>query len=146
MQKTATAARNSLDSLKKQIVALQDSLKSMTAASSVSGAVKVLSDQVESIDRRLLQRPDRSGNAGPPLPGTPIPVTTRLNRLAFGLDGYTAAPKASEIESLEVISKELASLVGELNKVIEEAVPALNKQMLDNGVQVVNPGKAISIP
>jgi hypothetical protein len=169
MQKEITAARSSLDSLKKQIAALQDSLKSVAGSSSppapspsspsggpspagsspgasspINSAVKALSDQVDSIDRRLVQRPDRSGNAGPPPPGTPIPVATRLNRLAFGLDGYTAAPKTSEIESLEVISKELASLIGELNKVIEESVPALNKQMMDGGIGILNPGKPIS--
>ena len=145
MQKQITAARASLDSLKKQISALQDSLKSMPGTGSLTAPVKTLSDQVESIERRLVQRQDRSGNAGPQLPGTPIPINTRLNRLAFGFDGYTAAPKASELESLEAISKDLASLIGELNKVIGEAVPALNKQMSDNGVQVLNPGKPISL-
>src|SRR5262249_16192476 len=145
MQKQITAARASLDSLKKQISALQDSLKSMPGTGSLTAPVKTLSDQVESIERRLVQRQDRSGNAGPQLPGTPIPINTRLNRLSLGFDRYTAAPKASELESLEAISKDLASLIGELNKVIGEAVPALNKQMSDNGVQVLNPGKPISL-
>jgi hypothetical protein len=144
MQKQVTAARASVDSLKKQIAALQESLKTMPGAGSLAEPVKALSDQVESIERRLVQRQDRSGNAGPQLPGTPIPISTRLNRLAFGFDGYTAVPTAAELESLESISKDLATVIAELNKVIGEAVPALNKQVLDSGVQVLNPGKPVS--
>jgi len=116
----------------------------MPGAGSLAAPVKALADQVESIERRLVQRQDRSGNAGPQLPGTPIPISTRLNRLAFGFDGYTAVPTAAELESLESISKDLASVIAELNKVIGEAVPALNKQVLDSGVQILNPGKPVS--
>src|SRR5215467_12250430 len=144
MQKQVTAARASVDGLKKQIAALQESLKTMPGAGSLAAPVKALADQVESIERRLVQRQDRSGNAGPQLPGTPIPISTRLNRLAFGFDGYTAVPTAAELESLESISKDLASVIAELNKVIGEAVPALNKQVLDSGVQILNPGKPVS--
>jgi hypothetical protein len=144
MQKQVTAARASVDSLKKQIAALQESLKTMPGAGSLGAPVKALADQIESIERRLVQRQDRSGNAGPQLPGTPIPISTRLNRLAFGFDGYTAVPTAAELESLESISRDLATVIAELNKVIGEAVPALNKQVLDSGVQVLNPGKPVS--
>ena len=65
----------------------------------------------------------------------------------FGsLDGYTAAPGADQLARLDALSKELKTLVDQLNKLIEEGIPNLNKQMRDGGVPFLNPGRPVVPP
>jgi len=145
LQKTADAAQRSVQNLKTQLTALQESLKKNTSVpQSITAAAKSVADQVDDIQRRLVPVFDQSGNAGPQLPDAPRPVIRRLGQLASALDSYTAPPTGVQGSMIDDLSTELKSLVDQLNKVIDEAVPNLNKQMRDSGVAFVNPGARVS--
>jgi len=66
--------------------------------------------------------------------------------VAFNMDGYTAAPTADEMLRLDDYAKKLRELIAEVNKMMDQDVPKLNKQMSDAGLQIVNPGKKIPPP
>ena len=127
--------------------ALQDSLKKTPNTSAeTNAAVKKVADQISDLQRRLTGVPDTSGNAGPPLPGEPRPLSGRIGQIAGGLDGYTAAPTADESRRIEAASGELRAFIEQLNKVIDESIPNLNKQMRDSGMTFVNAGQRVPPP
>jgi ElaB/YqjD/DUF883 family membrane-anchored ribosome-binding protein len=145
LQKTGDSAQRSVQNLKAQLTALQESLKKNTSVpQAITAAAKAVADQIDDIQRRLVPVFDQSGNAGPPLPDAPRPVIRRLGQLAGALDSYTAAPTAAQTAAIEELSTELKSLIDQLNRVIDEAVPNLNKQMRDSGVAFVSPGPRVS--
>ena len=145
LQKTADSAQRSVQNLKTQLTALQESLKKNTnVPQPITAAAKAVADQIDDIQRRLVPVFDQSGNAGPPLPDAPRPLIRRLGQLAGAFEGYTAAPTADQTAAIEELSRELKSLIDQLNRVIDEAVPNLNKQMRDSGVAFVSPGPRVS--
>lgn len=145
--KSADAARRSVASLKTQLTAVQDSLKKMpNVPQGITAAAKSVADQVDDLQRKLVSTPDASGGAGPPLPGTPRPLFNRVAQLGGALDNYTAAPTAEQLARIEDLSKELKTLIEQVNKVIEESVPNLNRQIRDSNVPFVNPGARIIPP
>jgi len=147
LQKSADAARRSLQNLRTQMTSLQDALKKTPNVSAeTNAAVKKVADQIISLQRRLVNVPDTTGNAGPPLPGEPRPLIGRIGQIAGGLDGYTAAPTADETRRIEEASNELKTFIGELNKLIGESIPELNKQMRDSGISFVNAGRPVAPP
>jgi hypothetical protein len=147
LQKTADAARRSLQGLKTQLTTLQNTLKETPNVSpALTSAVQLVADQVTTLQRKLVAVPDTSGSAGPPLPDEPRPLLTRLGQVAGGLDSYTAAPTEDEMVRIEELSKELRDFVGELNALIDGSVANLNRQMRESGIQFLNPGQRIVPP
>jgi len=108
--------------------------------------VQKLSDQLTTIQKKLVATPDNSGGAGPPLPDEPRPLLTQINGVAGGLDSYTAAPTQDELVRIDDLTKQLKDVLAELTKFIAEDVNNLNKQLRDSGFQFLNPGKPIELP
>jgi photosystem II stability/assembly factor-like uncharacterized protein len=147
LQKSADAARKTMQSLKTQITTLQNSLKENTDVSKpVNDSVQKLSDQLAAIQKKLVSAPDASGSAGPALPDEPRPLLSQITGVAFGLDSYTAAPTEDETTRIDDLSRQLKDLIAELNKFIGEDVNNLNKQLRDSGLQFLNPGKPVEPP
>jgi septal ring factor EnvC (AmiA/AmiB activator) len=147
MQKSIDTSRRSLQNLRTQITALQESLKKTpNIPADTNAAVKKVADQVSDLQRRLSGTPDTSGNAGPPLPDEPRPLAGRVGQMAGGLDSYTAAPTADELRRIEEAAGELRAFIEQLNKVIDESIPNLNKQMRDSGMTFVNAGQRVPPP
>ena len=147
LQKSAEAARKTMQSLKTQITSLQNSLKDNPDVSKpVNESVQKLSDQLTAIQKKLATPPDNSGSAGPALPDEPRPLLGQITGLAFGLDSYTAAPTSDELVRIDDLSKQLKDLIAELNKFVSEDVANLNKQLRDSGLQFLNSGKPVEPP
>jgi photosystem II stability/assembly factor-like uncharacterized protein len=147
LQKSAEAGRKTMQGLKTQITALQNSLKDNSDVSKpINDAVQKLSDQLTTIQKKLVATPDNTGGAGPALPDEPRPVLTQINGLAGGLDSYTAAPTQDELVRIDDLTKQLKDILAELNKFIAEDVSNLNKQLRDSGFQFLNPGKPVEPP
>jgi polyhydroxyalkanoate synthesis regulator phasin len=147
LQKSADAARKTMQSLKTQITTLQNSLKDNAEVSKpVNEAVQKLLDQLAAIQKKLVSAPDTSGSAGPALPDEPRPLLSQITGVAFGLDSYTAAPTEDETTRIDDLSRQLKDLIAELNKFIGEDVNNLNKQLRDSGLQFLNPGKPVELP
>src|SRR5205085_2914458 len=147
MQRAAGQARRSLQNLKAQLTTLQDSLKKTPGVSAeVNTAVKSVSDQVDDLLKKLIGVPATPGNAGPPLPDEPRPLQGRINSLAFGLESYTAAPTQDDGRRIGEAAAELKTLVDQANRVLDQSVAELNKQMRDSGVAFINGGGRITLP
>jgi len=147
LQKSADAARKTMQSLKTQITSLQNSLKDNPEVSKQTNeSIQKVLDQLTAIQKKLVSAPDSSGSAGPPLPDEPRPLSSQITGVAFGLDSYTATPTADELVRIEDLSKQLKDLIAELNKFISEDVNNLNKQLRDSGLQFLNSGKPLEPP
>ncbi|HKQ06170.1 MAG TPA: hypothetical protein VJ464_13625 [Blastocatellia bacterium] len=147
MQRAAGQSRRSLQNLKAQLTTLQDSLKKTPGVSAdVNTAVKSVSDQVDDLLKKLTGVPATPGNAGPPLPDEPDPLQGRINSLAFGLESYTAAPTQDDARRLNEATAALKTFVDQVNKLLDETVAGLNKQMRDSGVAFINSGGRITPP
>ena len=147
LSRSAQAAGRAVQNLKTQMTSVQDSLRrTPNVPKEVNDAVKTLSDQIDDTQKRIVQTFDNSGGAGPPLPGAPRPITGRIGQFFNGLDSYTAAPTADQLARLSELTTELRALVDQLNKIIDESVPNLNKQIRESGVAFVNPGQRVPPP
>jgi ElaB/YqjD/DUF883 family membrane-anchored ribosome-binding protein len=147
MQRATGQARRSLQNLKAQLTTLQDSLKKTPGVSAdVNTAVKSVADQVDDLLKRLIGVPASPGNAGPPLPDEPRPLQGRINSLAFGLESYTSAPTQDDGRRIGEASAELKTFIDQVNKLLDESVAGLNKQMRDSGVAFINGGGRITLP
>ena len=147
LMRSATAAQRAVQNLKTQMTALQESLRrTPNVPKEVNDAVKSVSDQVDDAQKRLVPVFDQSGSAGPPLPDAPRPLLGRVGQLFGGLEGYTAAPTPAQTAKLGELSTELKVAIDQLNKLIDETIPNLNKQIRDSGVSFVNPGQRVAIP
>ncbi len=147
LQRSAGAAQRSMQNLKTQMTSLQESLRrTPNVPREVNDAVKSVSDQVDDIQKRLVPVFDQSGSAGPPLPDAPRPVLGRIGQLSNGLDSYTAAPTPDQMARLNELSTELKGMIEQLNKLIDEAIPNLNKQIRDSGLSFLNPGQRVALP
>ncbi len=74
------------------------------------------------------------GTAGPPLVWQPPTLTQRVAFLLISLDGYTAAPTATQLEEMEAVAKQLPDAVAQVQKLVMEDLPALNKKMNEAGI------------
>ena len=74
------------------------------------------------------------GTAGPPLVWTPPTLTQRVGFLLGGLDGFTAAPTATQLEEMEAVGKLLPDALAQVQKLVMEELPALNKKMNEAGI------------
>lgn len=144
--KSGITVRKSLQNLKTQLTALQTSLKdNPDTPKNVTQAVQSLFDEVTKLQARLVEPPD-TGSAGPPSPDEPRPLFSQIFMVGFGLDSYTGAPTADEMTRIDDLAKQLRALIVDVNRVLEEGVPRLNKTMSDAGLQILNPGKKIPPP
>jgi photosystem II stability/assembly factor-like uncharacterized protein len=147
LQRSASAAQRSVQNLRTQITALQESLRRTPNASrEVGDAVRSVSNQIDDVSKKITPVIDQSGSAGPPLPDAPRPVLGRIGQLFNSLENYTAAPTADQTARLTDLSNEVKSLIDQLNKLIDETLPNLNKQIRDSGVTFINPGPRIAPP
>lgn len=147
LQKSASAARTTMQGLRTQITALQNSLKDNPEVSKpLNDSVQKLTEQLTAIQKKLVSTPDMTGNAGPALPDEPRPLLNQITSIAFGLDSYTAAPTNDEMIRIDDLSKQLRDFIAELSKFVGEDVNNLNKQLRDGGLQFLNPGKPVEPP
>ncbi|PYT04315.1 MAG: hypothetical protein DMF60_15700 [Acidobacteria bacterium] len=147
LQRSGGAAQRAVQNLRTQMTSLQESLRrTPNVSKEVNDAVKSVSDQVDDVQKKIVPVFDQSGSAGPPLPDAPRPVLGRIGQLFNGLDSYTSAPTPDQTAKLGELAGELRVLIDQLNKLIDEAVPNLNKQIRDNGVSFVNPGQRVAPP
>jgi len=74
------------------------------------------------------------GAAGPPLVAADPPVTQRILQLMGGIEGYTAAPTAWQLEQIRLLQGKLNDAVGQARRLVQEELPALNKLMNEAGI------------
>ncbi len=74
------------------------------------------------------------GAAGPPLVAVEPPITQRIVQLLGGLEGYTAAPTAWQLEQIRLLQGNLNEAGAVARRLVQEDLAALNKMMNEAGV------------
>jgi hypothetical protein len=69
----------------------------------------------------------------------------RIVMLGGDVGGYTSAPSQQQLQQIHKNSEHLKAIVERMNKVIEEAIPKLNKLMNENKIPYLIPGEKIKI-
>ena len=142
----ADAANRALESLKKQLKELEESLKKdARATEAVKSAAKALTEKLEPIAKRI-NRQEPLGFAGAPLAEDPEPLLPRARGLYLAFSAATAPPTAQHREGLARVTKELGEAVAAVNGTLEGDVPALNRLMLESGMGKIDGGQKIATP
>jgi hypothetical protein len=74
------------------------------------------------------------GAAGPQLVATDPPLPQRVLQLLGSIEGYTAAPTATQLDQLKALQPKLNEAGAAARRLIQEDLPALNKMMNEAGV------------
>jgi len=144
LQRSGQAAQRSLQALRTQMTALEESLRrTQGTPQELRTAAKSISDELERLQKDLVPVFDQSGGAGPALPGAPRPLLRDVGQMFNSLDSYTAPPNTEQAARIDSLAKEVGSLIDKLNKIIEESIPNLNKQIRDSGISFINPGQKV---
>jgi photosystem II stability/assembly factor-like uncharacterized protein len=141
--KRADTATKAMESLKKQLTELQESLKKdAKTPEAVTTSLKALGEKVELLAKRL-KRQAPLGFAGAPLAEDPEPLLDKARGLYFTASSITAPLTAQHGEALARASRSVDEVVVDVNAVLEQAVPALNKLMLDNAMGKLDAAKKL---
>jgi photosystem II stability/assembly factor-like uncharacterized protein len=146
MAKTAAADR-------KKILALQGALKSAQAQwkkeAEQKNGVKVpgnIQTQTEDLLKRVNDVAEKYhrerqglGNAGPPIEWLPAPLPSQVQGLMEDIDGFAAAPGQQQSEKIVELKPQVHQGSVQVNKLLEEDLPALNKKMNEAGVPHIVP-------
>ncbi len=148
LQRSANDALRSLSGLRKELTALQETLKKQPAvAEQIFLAVNATQSDVEQAQRRLLPptlTPVQQEFAGPPDPERLTILLPRVRQLFFSIDGYTEAPSAQQKEQVQVLTRQLNTIIEQINKLITETVPNLNRMVEAAGAAPIKPGEPLS--
>ncbi|MBI1760053.1 MAG: hypothetical protein HYR56_01325, partial [Acidobacteria bacterium] len=149
LQKSATELQRRLTALNSEMKALQENLKKQPAApEALNKAAESLTQQIGELQKRITPQiandPMLSEAAGPADPTIQPALTARLNQLFGALDSYTETPKNNHREQLQRFTTQLNALIAEANKVIQEEVPNLNKQIAESGVAPIKAGEPLA--
>lgn len=130
------------DQTRRTVVGLRQSLDASLAEWKRPGAPSVpegVRQQAEALSKKL---GDVAGKfvsaggfgAGGQLHYTPPPLPMQIGRAMYQLEGYTAAPTATEKEQIANISQELTAATGTVNDLVRTDLPRLNKALNSSGV------------
>jgi photosystem II stability/assembly factor-like uncharacterized protein len=147
MTKEADASRRRAVAMTTALTNLTDSWKGPNAPT-IPEAVRKAADDLLAKAKKVAAnfeatgggRGAGGGSAGPPPAYTPPPVTQKIQRLMFSIDGYSAAPTTRQMADIDECAAQLKKGAEEVNALWDE-VPKFNKMMADAGVQyfTVNP-------
>lgn len=134
MQRTASSAADSVVKLDEQMTSIGTALKSHAdVPPAVATAVSNLSKRVTELRTSIAGRPGQGGGGGGG-GGGPQPVRNRINSLKQEVIGSQSLPTRLQLTQVEVVQKQLTTLVSQLNEVIAAGLPALYKQLSDSNI------------
>jgi photosystem II stability/assembly factor-like uncharacterized protein len=111
----------------------------------VQKAAEDFQKQVNALAGKFVNPPQEGqeqGSAAPPLIVYPPTMGQRINQVYGSIQSITAAPTPDDLANLEALTKELHDLMPQIQKLVTEGLPALNKLMNEAGVPhiIVVPG------
>ena len=139
MRRDVGAAASALDETSKRLAGIREALMESTGAAG-------LHDEARALERRLSEMQERlGGNRTRSRAGDPGPVSVS-RRLEVAVDGSlfsTYGPTRTHRESLDIAHREFAALRGELDRMIREELPALERRLDAAGVPWT-PGRGVA--
>lgn len=144
----AFALTRDLATTQSQIVSLKTSLdaainawktrpQSARIPENVQKAAGDFQKQVDDVAGHFVNPPlesEEQGSAAPPLIVYPPTIAQRINQVYGGIQSVTAAPTPDELAELGQLTKELNDFKPQIQKLVREGLPALNKMINDAGV------------
>ncbi|HLW98094.1 MAG TPA: hypothetical protein VKR82_05570, partial [Candidatus Acidoferrales bacterium] len=142
------ALTRDLTTTQQQIISLKTSLDAAMTAwktrprdaripENVQKAADDFAKQVDEVAAHFQNPPllnEEQGSAAPPLINYPPTIGQRIGQVYGALQSVTAAPTTDELADLDMLTKELADLKPQVQKLVSEGLPALNKVINDAGV------------
>jgi hypothetical protein len=117
------------DKIRKEIAALKSDLKEVPdVPETVTEAVDAVGDKASRIRTQLFGDPDAGFS------GMRESLRGRFLTLYRSIGDYTGAPRGSQIAQIDKNTEELKTLVRDINTIIENDIPRLNKLLNENNV------------
>ena len=102
-------------------------------------AADELQKKVDAVAEKFVREREGLGNAGPPFEWKPEPLPGQVQDLLSDLDGFAAAPGGQQKDKLAELTPLVSDASGQVKKLAEEDLPALNKKMNDAGIPHIVP-------
>jgi len=143
MAGTASATQRSLTGLRTALNTEIEAWKKPGAAKPADNIQKAAEELLKKADETCKrfanvsqcgERAPALGNAGPPLVYTPPTITQRITQLLNGIDNYTAAPSAWQLDQIKLLDGMLKESAAAARKLTQDELAALNKMMNEAGV------------
>jgi len=141
LAKTAAKDRKAIEGLKNALTAAREKWK---ADANKAEAVKIPEDirkaadelqkKVDTVAAKFVREKQALGNAGPPFEWKPDPLPDQTQDLLEDLDGFVAAPGGQQKEKLAELATLVPEASAQVNNIVEQDLPALNKKMNDAGL------------
>jgi len=106
----------------------------------IEKAAEELQKKVDAVAEKFAREQQGLGNAGPPFEWKPDPLPQQVQSLLRDLDGFWAAPGGQQKEKIAELKPLVEEASGQVKKIAEEELPALNKKMNDAGIPHIVPG------
>lgn len=139
MQSAVFGAREAIDESVKKLGAIQEALlRSKVADAGLDEESGAMERRLHDLRERLMGSRQR-GRMGDP---GPVSVSRRLGVAASGTAQSTYGPTATHLRGLEIAREEFAEIRGELERLIETDLPALEARLDEAGVPWT-PGRGV---
>ncbi len=102
-------------------------------------AADELQKKVDAVAEKFIRERGGLGNAGPPFEWKPDPLPNQVQNLLDSLDGFAAAPGGQQKEKLAELTPLVNDASGQVKKIADEELPALNKKMNEAGIPHIVP-------
>ena len=123
----ASAIRNQLDAL------LEELGNSGRTDPSLDGPVRAFADRFRALEEKVVPGNLASASMTREKALQGGPLNLQILSLGTSISGFPSAPTKTELFQLAQINERVESLVAELNRMIDEDLPALNKVLEQNG-------------
>ncbi|MDW8209427.1 MAG: hypothetical protein RMJ43_16485 [Chloroherpetonaceae bacterium] len=171
--RSATLAQRALQSVRRQVSALQQKEALKSASASLQDRVAALSARVDTLQARIAPRPVRSGGrpagqssseggpsqesaqegerapndpgARPPSTPSSQPILPRITSLQRSLEAITEAPSRASMEAVRSLEAEVKKLIAEVNEINGRIIPAINRELKVSQVEPLLPGARLSL-
>jgi hypothetical protein len=146
MEKIAAKDRKTIQGLKDALTAARGQWKADAIKTDVpkipadiQKAADELQKKVDKVAEKFVREREGLGNAGPPFEWKPEPLPDQVQGLLQDLDNFGAAPGGQQKEKLAELGPLVSDASGQVKKLVDEDLPALNKKMNDAGVPHIVP-------
>ncbi|MFK5857498.1 MAG: glycosyl hydrolase [Bacteroidota bacterium] len=139
MRMATSAIGISINDAMLKVAGMKKSLASINKApGKLDKNIYSLNQQLLDIDQKLYGNKSKNkiGEKNNPT------IMSRLNVASMGVQNSTYGPTATHIKNLEIAKSEYGNMVLELNKIINEEIPSLEKQLHDAGAPWIE-GQAV---
>jgi hypothetical protein len=123
----ASSIRSQLDTL------LEKPEKGSGTEASPDGSIRAFSDRFRSVEEKVVPRDLASTSMSREQALRGGPLNLQIISLGASISGFPAAPTKTELFHLAQIKEQVESLVAEINRIIGEDIPALNKVLEQDG-------------